>query len=81
MYCSKWNWILNICFIFVYSKYNPIQSHEQRQLYKADFNSEYEGYRDLHNKVIKVTRQFKELESSLHEKEEGSEDYEVWKEC
>ncbi|KAL7380415.1 hypothetical protein ABVT39_017565 [Epinephelus coioides] len=44
------------------TKYTAIRSHEQRQCYKQDFNTEYSEYRDLHARIDGVTRQFMELD-------------------
>ena len=60
-----------------YRKYKQIQNAEQRQQYKIDFNAEYDEYRNIHANIDKVTKRFKQLEASLRQQAEGSEDYEV----
>ncbi|KAK5857636.1 hypothetical protein PBY51_010865 [Eleginops maclovinus] len=55
--------------------YTAICSHETRQSYKQDFNTEYNEYRDLHARIDGVTRQFMELDAQLKELHQGSHKY------
>lgn len=56
-------------------KYTQICSHNQRQSYKQDFNSEYSEYRDLHARIDSVTRQFMELDTQLKQLHHESHKY------
>lgn len=56
-------------------KYIEITNPEQRAQYKADFNSEYDEYRDLHAVVDRVSKRFSTLKESLRNVEEGSEEW------
>ncbi|XP_059208858.1 RNA polymerase II elongation factor ELL-like [Centropristis striata] len=56
-------------------KYTAICSHEQRQSYKQDFNTEYSEYRDLHARIDEVTRQFMELDTQLKQLHHESHKY------
>ncbi|XP_022049504.1 RNA polymerase II elongation factor ELL-like [Acanthochromis polyacanthus] len=57
------------------SMYTTICSHDQRQRYKQDFNSEYSEYRDLHARIDIVTRQFMELDTQLKQLHHESHKY------
>lgn len=57
-------------------KYTLIETNDQRQTYKGDFNSEYEEYKRIHNNVEKVTKRFKELHDQLKAYEEGTSNFE-----
>ncbi|KAK2152908.1 hypothetical protein LSH36_315g05048 [Paralvinella palmiformis] len=55
--------------------YPKISSSDQRQTYKADFNAEYEEYRQLHSRIMAVTNKFLELKEQLQKQTKGSSDY------
>ncbi|CAG7662767.1 unnamed protein product [Allacma fusca] len=57
--------------------YTTIRTPEQRIRYKADFNAEYEEYRDLHSVIDKVSKKFAQLQERLLKEEKGSEGYQV----
>ncbi|XP_074547786.1 RNA polymerase II elongation factor ELL-like [Halichoeres trimaculatus] len=57
------------------SSYTKIQSHDQRQNYKLDFNREYSEYRDIHARIDSVTRQFMELDTQLKQLHHQSHKY------
>ncbi|XP_011502752.1 PREDICTED: RNA polymerase II elongation factor ELL isoform X2 [Ceratosolen solmsi marchali] len=48
--------------------YTTISSSEQRTRYKAEFNAYYKEYRKLHLQVVKISKQFSQLEEELKEK-------------
>lgn len=50
---------------------------EQRNRYKADFNAQYNEYRDLHSVIHEVSKKFAQLEENLRKEEKGSERYQV----
>ncbi|XP_048415841.1 RNA polymerase II elongation factor ELL isoform X2 [Stegostoma tigrinum] len=56
-------------------KYAAIESQEQRQGYKTDFNAEYNEYRDLHSRIESITRRFTQLDAELKQLSPGSADY------
>ena len=58
-------------------KYVALTNVDVRQQYKADFNAEYDEYRQVHANVENVTRRFKQLDKQLKEAQENSEQYEV----
>ncbi|XP_072261137.1 RNA polymerase II elongation factor ELL isoform X2 [Pyxicephalus adspersus] len=58
-------------------KYTAISSQEQRQIYKTDFNAEYNEYRDLHARIESITSRFTELDSQLKQLCPGSEEYKL----
>ncbi|CAN8005395.1 unnamed protein product [Ixodes hexagonus] len=57
------------------TKYVEITNQEQRGRYKADFNAEYEEYKTLHSTVEQVSRRFSDLEDSLRNSREGSDQW------
>ncbi|CAJ1074402.1 RNA polymerase II elongation factor ELL-like [Xyrichtys novacula] len=57
------------------SSYTKIQSNDQRQTYKQDFNREYSEYRDLHARIEGVTRQFMGLDTQLKQLHHQSHKY------
>ncbi|XP_034531413.1 RNA polymerase II elongation factor ELL-like [Notolabrus celidotus] len=57
------------------SSYTRIQSYDQRQNYKLDFNREYSEYRDIHARIDGVTRQFMELDTQLKQLHRQSHKY------
>ncbi|KAM7376075.1 hypothetical protein PAMP_005823 [Pampus punctatissimus] len=57
------------------STYKAICNHNQRQIYKQDFNMEYSEYRDLHARIDGVTRQFMELDTQLKQLHHESRKY------
>lgn len=61
----------------LHRKYTAICSHDQRQSYKQDFNTEYSEYRDLHARIDGVTRQFMELDTQLKRLHHESHKYKV----
>ncbi|TRY62348.1 hypothetical protein DNTS_025880 [Danionella cerebrum] len=56
-------------------KYTMINSQEQRQSYKNDFNAEYSEYRGLHARIEGITRQFTILDSELKQLHHGTDKY------
>lgn len=54
-----------------------IDSPEQRQRYKNDFNAEYSEYRGLHARIESITRQFTVLDNELKQLQQGTEKYKV----
>ncbi|KAK7116690.1 RNA polymerase II elongation factor ELL-like [Littorina saxatilis] len=58
------------------TQYSGIESCKQRLRYKQDFNSEYEEYRRLHEKVQNVTRRFQHLKERILNTKEGSQEFE-----
>ncbi|XP_053709352.1 RNA polymerase II elongation factor ELL isoform X1 [Synchiropus splendidus] len=55
--------------------YTVINSLEQRQRYKNDFNSEYSEYRGLHARIEGITRQFTVLDNELKQLQHGTDKY------
>uniref|UniRef100_A0A3P8V0A3 Elongation factor RNA polymerase II n=1 Tax=Cynoglossus semilaevis TaxID=244447 RepID=A0A3P8V0A3_CYNSE len=55
--------------------YTVIDSPEQRQRYKNDFNAEYSEYRGLHARIESITRQFTVLDNELKQLQQGTEKY------
>ncbi|MBN3326316.1 ELL2 factor, partial [Atractosteus spatula] len=58
-------------------KYTAVQSPDQRQSYKDDFNAEYEEYRALHARVESVTRRFARLDAQRRRLPPGTKEYQV----
>ncbi|XP_041647391.1 RNA polymerase II elongation factor ELL [Cheilinus undulatus] len=58
-------------------KYTVIDSPEQRQKYKNDFNTEYSEYRDLHARIEGITRQFTVLDNELKQLQQGTDKYQT----
>ena len=58
-------------------EYTPIRNRVTRKLYKEEFSKNYERYRELHNKIEKVSKRFAELESQLKREQEGSTSFKV----
>ncbi|XP_026860387.1 RNA polymerase II elongation factor ELL [Electrophorus electricus] len=58
-------------------KYNTITDLEQRQQYKEDFCAEYDEYRDLHERIGKVTEIFVQLGSKIKTLSPGTQEYKV----
>ncbi|XP_040273571.1 RNA polymerase II elongation factor ELL [Bufo bufo] len=56
-------------------KYAAISSLEQRQIYKNDFNEEYNEYRDLHARIERITSRFTQLDAQLKQLSPGTEEY------
>lgn len=57
------------------TKYVDITNEEQRGRYKADFNAEYEEYKALHSTLEQVSKRFSDLEDSLRNAREGTEQW------
>lgn len=57
------------------TKYVDITNEEQRGRYKADFNAEYEEYKALHSTLEQVSKKFADLEDSLRNAREGTEQW------
>jgi len=55
----------------------PIHTPEQRNRYKAEFNSDYKEYMRLHSVIDKVSKLFAHLDERLRQAEHGSHDYNV----
>uniref|UniRef100_A0A8C2ET74 Si:ch211-13k12.2 n=1 Tax=Cyprinus carpio TaxID=7962 RepID=A0A8C2ET74_CYPCA len=62
---------------FLSRKYNTITDSEQRQRYKEDFCAEYDEYRDLHERIGKVTEMFVQLGSKIKTLSPGTHKYKV----
>lgn len=62
---------------FPHRKYTVIDSPEQRQRYKNDFNAEYSEYRGLHARIEGITRQFTVLDNELKQLHQGTDKYKV----
>ncbi|XP_054141764.1 RNA polymerase II elongation factor ELL2-like [Melozone crissalis] len=58
-------------------KYIAIVSLEERQSYKADFNAEYEEYRNLHSAVDKTIKKFRRFQEQRKSLTPGSESYQM----
>ncbi|XP_076847246.1 RNA polymerase II elongation factor ELL2 [Brachyhypopomus gauderio] len=58
-------------------KYNTITDLEQRQQYKEDFCAEYDEYRDLHERIGKITEIFVQLGSKIKTLSPGTQEYKV----
>ena len=61
------------------NKYQHISSLDQRNMYKQEFNLEYEEYRNLHKNVEKVTQKFANLEVKMRQAQQGTEEFEKLK--
>ncbi|XP_069737176.1 RNA polymerase II elongation factor ELL2 isoform X3 [Phaenicophaeus curvirostris] len=61
-------------------KYRAIVSYEQRQSYKNDFNAEYNEYRNLHARMVSVSRRFQKLDAQRKLLSPGSKEYQVLQE-
>lgn len=68
---------LYIYFPFVYRKYIPLVSMDQRQGYKDDFNAEYDEYRLLHARVENITRRFTQLDAQCRKLAPGTKEHQV----
>lgn len=62
---------------FVYRKYIPLVSMDQRQGYKDDFNAEYDEYRLLHARVENITRRFTQLDAQCRKLAPGTKEHQV----
>lgn len=58
-------------------KYSPLVSLDQRQNYKADFNAEYDEYRQLHAHVESITRRFTQLDAQSRKLTPGTKEHQV----
>ena len=58
-------------------QFPPIGNPDQRRLYKAEFNKNYNLYRRYHNYLEGVSRKFTHLENQLRQEQEGSENWKV----
>ncbi|XP_052387668.1 RNA polymerase II elongation factor ELL2 [Carassius gibelio] len=58
-------------------KYNTITDSEQQKRYKEDFCAEYDEYRDLHERIGKVTEIFVQLGSKIKTLSPGTHEYKV----
>lgn len=61
------------------TKFVPIESSEQRRVYKAEFNKDYNRYMFLHTQVDRVSRRFAKLQRQLKHTPETSPEYAVSK--
>ena len=59
------------------NQFTTISSKEQRVRYKAEFNSNYNEYRELHSLLHEVSRKFAVLEDQLKREQPGSEEWKV----
>jgi hypothetical protein len=57
--------------------YAPIESKNQRDIYKEDFNAHYAKYRKLHSLVNAVSKRFSDLEAELNQLQAGSNSWKV----
>ena len=57
--------------------YSSIQTTDQRQRYKQEFNTEYEEYKELHSDIEKVCRKFNELQVLLKKTPKHTVEFEV----
>ncbi|XP_057701207.1 RNA polymerase II elongation factor ELL2 [Corythoichthys intestinalis] len=57
------------------TKYKALVSMDQRQIYKDDFNAEYDEYRLLHARVENITRRFTQLDSKCRRLAPGTKEY------
>ncbi|NWQ82612.1 ELL2 factor, partial [Columbina picui] len=58
-------------------KYIPIESYEQRQRYKDDFNAEYDEYRNLYSRMQSISRRFMDLDAQRKLLTPGSKEYQM----
>ncbi|KAK6321004.1 hypothetical protein J4Q44_G00079800 [Coregonus suidteri] len=58
-------------------EYMAVVSMDQRQIYKDNFNAEYEEYRVLHARVEKITRRFTQLDAQCRRLPPGTKEYQV----
>ncbi|XP_056587223.1 RNA polymerase II elongation factor ELL2 [Triplophysa dalaica] len=57
------------------AKYTAVISMDQRQLYKDDFNAEYDEYRILHARVESIARRFTQLDTKCRRLAQGTKEY------
>lgn len=76
-FCMLYNFHSNLPLFVYHRKYTVIDSPEQRQRYKNDFNSEYSEYRGLHARIEGITRQFTVLDNELKQLQPGTDKYKV----
>ncbi|XP_067124998.1 RNA polymerase II elongation factor ELL [Centruroides vittatus] len=55
--------------------YVVISNGEQRARYKADFNTEYTEYLNLHSAITSVSNKFAALDDSFHRSKKGSDEW------
>ena len=60
-----------------FRKYSNIQTTDQRQRYKQEFNTEYEEYKQLHYCVEKVCKKFNQFEVLLKKTPKHTQAFEV----
>lgn len=69
---------LHVWFLcFPNRQYFTIASQDQRLQYKQDFNTEYEEYRQLHEKIDSVAKKFLQLQILRKETPRDSLEFEV----
>lgn len=66
-----------LSFLFLFRKYKPITSYEQRCLYKKDFQEEYEEYIALKEKTEPISIKFTDLQSKRLQLPEKSTERQV----
>ena len=59
------------------TKFVRISSNEQRRLYKAEFNKDYNRYMVLHGQLERVSQRFARLQRKLKQTPESSSEYQV----
>lgn len=64
-------------FLVINRQYFTIASHDQRSQYKQDFNTEYEEYRHLHEKIDNVAKKFLDLQLLRKQTPRDSLEFEV----
>jgi len=57
------------------TKFVRINSNEQRRLYKAEFNKDYNRYMVLHGQLERVSQRFARLQRKLKQTPESSSEY------
>jgi RNA polymerase II elongation factor ELL len=58
-------------------QFTPIVNSEQRRIYKAEFNKNYNLYQKYHRYLEGVSRKFTQLENQLRQEQEGSDTWKV----
>lgn len=59
------------------TQFTRICSQEQRTRYKAEFQANYNEYRELHSLLHGVSQKFALLEEKLKREQQGSEEWKV----
>ena len=59
------------------TKFVKIGSSEQRRVYKAEFNKDYNRYMVLHGELQRVSQRFAKMQRKLKQTPETSPEYQV----